>query len=78
MSLTLIANVEPVRGVVELLEHTLEAAKRGEVRGVFIATTRVGGEVGTAWDHDVQEFDQFRLLGALRYAEHRLVKGVGG
>lgn len=76
-ALSIVPPVKAVDDVVELLERTLEAARRGDIRGVLIASVRVGGDISSAWAHDPVEYDQFRMIGALRFAEHRILAGVG-
>ena len=68
---------EPVPEIIETLEAMLEAAKRGEIRAIAIASvdSRYGG--GTAWEHDGHCWDQ--MLAAACVLQGRLVaQSFGG
>lgn len=66
-----IASVEPVPEVVETLERLLERARSGELREVAIASREIGRSIATA--HIGETDDLWRLLGALRLLEHRII-----
>ncbi len=68
--------VEPVPadGLVEAVEQLLADVKAGHVRELAYAARRTGDEIQTcvAGEGD----DLFRMVGALRGLEHRLLQGV--
>lgn len=57
--------------VIELLEQQLEAARRGEVSGVAIATLSPDGCAGALWAH---QSDYFSLIGAVARLQYRLLQ----
>jgi hypothetical protein len=63
---------QPVPSVVDLLETLLASAKAGELRELAVASRLTGNRVGTAHVGEYGE-DAFRMLGALRYLEHRTI-----
>lgn len=67
-------NPEPAAGLVELVERLLEDVKAGRVRELAYAARSTGSEVMTALGGEGD--DVFRMLGALRYLEHRIIRGI--
>lgn len=61
---------EPNPRVVALLEQQLEAARRGEVSGVAIATLSPDGCAGALWAH---QSEYFSLIGAVARLQYKLL-----
>ena len=69
-----VANADPAPGLVELLERMLADARSGELREIAVAGRLTGDEVVTYYGGE--NMDLFRIIGAMRLLEHRLLSGV--
>lgn len=69
-----VSSAEPAHGLVDAIERLLADVKAGRVREVAYAARATGAEVHTALAGEPD--DVFRMLGAVRYLEHRILRTV--
>ena len=69
-----IRSAEPSDGLVAAVESLLEDVKSGAIRELAWAARMQGDEIQTSSVGENE--DLFRMVGALRYLEHRLLAGV--
>lgn len=58
---------EPDRLTVQILERYLEAAKTGELRGVFIVAIKVGGGIRRCWGGDYEYGDVIQACEQVKF-----------
>jgi hypothetical protein len=70
---SVVAKGEPNKSIIELLELTLEEARRGEIDGISIAMSRPNDKIGNRFDFGTASF---RLIAASSYAHADLLGEV--